>query len=468
MRPSSEQTKLPALTSTLVGLSIVVSIASYFRLHRLSELLIFATDQGRAMLAGRNILLGQIQLIGPPTSVDGFHLGPLYYYFTAFALALSRFDPIGPAIMTALFGVIGSAVLFLFIKNYYGSTTGLLAGLFFALSPLAATQSRIAIEPSPLPTVTVIWLYCLTRLIETRTQVWLIFTIGLLLMAVQLNFSAIVMVPIMILAWILTDSHTAPARKQAIIWSGGLLLTSLQLYKSLLGPQTDPTYLVRIWQELTTPGLWLPAIVLFTIALLGLWLMINDANRKQASSIVLMCWLIISSWSFLLKNTSGDHSLALLFMAPAMLIAFGLSEWLKRARVIGWLLLIPLVLLLARGSAAYVFDRSTLTKTDHQIIVDKIIQLSWKQPYNFLYRGHLDVYDAADDHYQYLLWLSGHPPVESARINLEEKYIEQWLLKRGFAEKTIILYYPAEEAQRYPAIGDRQSFNGVILETIDQ
>jgi len=84
---------------------IILIIASFYRLYRIRDYLTFLGDEGRDVLVVYKILHGSFTLLGPTASVGGFFLGPIYYYFMAPFLWLFNYDPVGPAIMVALFGI---------------------------------------------------------------------------------------------------------------------------------------------------------------------------------------------------------------------------------------------------------------------------------------------------------------------------------------------------------------------------
>lgn len=84
----------PLILLTLVGAGL--------RLYRLEASLQFLGDQGRDALVMYRLIKGDWPFIGPITSVGNFYLGPLYYYLMAPFLWLSGYNPVGPAIATAL------------------------------------------------------------------------------------------------------------------------------------------------------------------------------------------------------------------------------------------------------------------------------------------------------------------------------------------------------------------------------
>ena len=97
----------------LTLLSILIG-ASFLRLYRISDYMTFLGDEGRDAIVAREILQGHFTLLGPRASAGDFFLGPIYYYMIAPFLFLTNYDPVGPAIMVALFGV-GTVFLVYFV-----------------------------------------------------------------------------------------------------------------------------------------------------------------------------------------------------------------------------------------------------------------------------------------------------------------------------------------------------------------
>ena len=90
-------------------------------------------------------------LLGPTSSVGGFFLGPIYYYFMAPFLWLFNYNPVGPAVMVALFGIATVWLIYKFCKDFFNAKVGLMAALLYAISPLVIAYSRSSWNPNPLP-----------------------------------------------------------------------------------------------------------------------------------------------------------------------------------------------------------------------------------------------------------------------------------------------------------------------------
>jgi len=103
----------------LVWISTIIALASFLRLYKISDYMTFLGDEGRDMLVAKAILDGNLTLLGPRASAGDFFLGPIYYYMITPFLWLSRLDPVGPAIMVALFGIATVYLVYYVGKTFF-------------------------------------------------------------------------------------------------------------------------------------------------------------------------------------------------------------------------------------------------------------------------------------------------------------------------------------------------------------
>ena len=165
--------------------------AAFLRLYRVSDYMTFLGDEGRDALVVYNILHGHFTLLGPTSSVGGFFLGPIYYYFMAPFLWLFNYDPVGPAL---LIGLVGTATVFLVYKvgtEFFGKTVGIIAAGLYAIAPLVIAYSRSSWQPNPMPFFTLLMFYLLYKAL-LRNNVWLFVLSGLLFgIMMQLHYLSI-------------------------------------------------------------------------------------------------------------------------------------------------------------------------------------------------------------------------------------------------------------------------------------
>jgi 4-amino-4-deoxy-L-arabinose transferase-like glycosyltransferase len=153
-----------------IPLLFIIGISLFTHLYRLGETYNFHNDEGRdVLIALRMLETGKPVLLGPQTSVGNMYLGPLYYYLMAPALWLSGLDPIGPAIMVALLGVVTTVLLYQTGRRWFKERGGIVAALFFALTPIMVHFTRSSWNPNVVPVVALAMLMCLDW-IEAKTE----------------------------------------------------------------------------------------------------------------------------------------------------------------------------------------------------------------------------------------------------------------------------------------------------------
>lgn len=149
-----------------IALLIILSIASFFRLYRISDYLTFLGDEGRDVAVVRGILHGDFVFIGPRASAADFFTGPIYYYMMAPFLLFSNYHPVGPAIMIALLSIATCYLIFRFGREWIGVPGALVAALLYAIAPLVIQYSRSSWNPNPMPFFTLLILYLLYTAVQ--------------------------------------------------------------------------------------------------------------------------------------------------------------------------------------------------------------------------------------------------------------------------------------------------------------
>lgn len=141
------------LSYVKIFLVIILMVAStWLHLFNIQNTFIFQNDEARDVLISLKMIQSQRPvLLGPETSVGNMYLGPFYYYLMAPALYLSGLDPVGPAIMVAIFGIITTLLIFVYTKRKYGFWAAILAASFYTLSPIMLHHSRSSWNPNVIP-----------------------------------------------------------------------------------------------------------------------------------------------------------------------------------------------------------------------------------------------------------------------------------------------------------------------------
>jgi len=171
-----------------IVLIFILAIASFYRLYRIMDYMTFLGDEGRDVLVVYKILHGNLTLLGPTASVGGFFLGPIYYYFMAPFLWLFNYNPVGPAIMVALFGIATVWLIYRVGKEFFGTSVGLIASGLYAISPLVITYSRSSWNPNLMPFFSLLILYFIYKAVRKNSAKLFILSGFLFGIAMQLHY----------------------------------------------------------------------------------------------------------------------------------------------------------------------------------------------------------------------------------------------------------------------------------------
>jgi 4-amino-4-deoxy-L-arabinose transferase-like glycosyltransferase len=213
---------------------VILLLAAFLRLYRIQDYMTFLGDEGRDVLVAYNILHGHLTLLGPTSSVGGFFLGPIYYYFMAPFLLLFNYSPVGPAVMVALFGVATVWLIYKFCSDLFNQKTGVIAAVLYAVSPLVITYSRSSWNPNPLPFFSLLTLYMLYKATDKRNSK-LYFLTGILLgVAMQLHYLTLFL-GVIILAYVYLSRVIDDRRNWVKIFSTSIKQNLLILGGFLVG-----------------------------------------------------------------------------------------------------------------------------------------------------------------------------------------------------------------------------------------
>ncbi len=172
-----------------VPILVILILAAYLRLYRIADYMTFLGDEGRDVLIVKRMIVDQkFTLLGPTASVGGFFMGPIYYYFMLPFLWAWNLNPVGPAIMVALFGIATVFLVYYVGKQWFSKPVALIASLLYAISPIVIAYSRSSWNPNIVPFFALLSMYLLGKAI-LKTQYNLLFWVGLCAgIGVQLHY----------------------------------------------------------------------------------------------------------------------------------------------------------------------------------------------------------------------------------------------------------------------------------------
>ncbi len=186
----------------LVFLSLFIIIAAILRLTHIISLNFFTYDQARdALFVKRMIVDHEWRLLGTQTSLPGMYLPPFYYYTLAPILWLSRLNPVGLDIYSALIGV-GTIPLIWFVGNkIFGRPAGLFSAGLFAVSPLVVELTRRAWNPNTLPFFILVTFWFTYRYYQERKTKDFLLAFTFYGYCLSLHFGAWLLAPLFVFTW---------------------------------------------------------------------------------------------------------------------------------------------------------------------------------------------------------------------------------------------------------------------------
>lgn len=181
-----------------LSILIVISLAAFLRLYKITSYMEFLGDQGRDVYIVRKFLTNfDLMFIGPQTSIGNMYLGPFYYYLMAPFLLLFNFNPVGPAIMVVLFSLLTTFFIYhVYIKLFENKNFALLSSLLYAISPVAIKYSNFSWNPNIMPFFSLSFFY-LSYLILFKNKFHLLplLTISFIF-ALNSHYLALILLPI--------------------------------------------------------------------------------------------------------------------------------------------------------------------------------------------------------------------------------------------------------------------------------
>lgn len=453
---ASRKTWLTPATLAIIG---ILGLGLFLRIYKIKDYIVFLGDEGRDALVVYNILQGDPTLLGPTSSVGGFFLGPIYYYMMAPFLWLFNYDPVGPAIMVVIIGVITIFLVYLVAKDFFGIKAGLIAALLYAISPIIILYSRSSWNPNVFPFFTILSLYSLYKAVVNKK--WWLFVLAGFLMGInlQIHYLATFVGAIMFFYVLFSDfrlkiNWVIETIKRYLLMLVGFLIgfspfllfeirhqfknTNNILTFILNSPDTGvsqnvflnvehvferlfaglllsyPTLGNRNNYEMSTLIIWEWSGVIFGLIVFGFFAYNFFKNIKDKKSyqkyLLLFIWGLVGIGLFLFyKKSIYDYYLGFLYPLPYILIGFLFSSVIDRFKRPGAIaisaILVFLVLLNLKFTPIAVPGNQQVKQM--QMISEFVLSKTDNKPYNFALSGSGN----SDHAYRYFFRLAGKDPV---------------------------------------------------------
>lgn len=429
---------------------LIILLASFLRLYKIREFVVFLGDEGRDALVVKQILYDRkLTLLGPTASVGGFYLGPIYYYFMIPFMIMSGMDPVGPAVMVALMGITTVALLYWLIRIWYGRFAAVVSSVLYAVSPGIVTFSRSSWNPNPMPLFSLISIFSLYFAIQKqKLRYALLAGIGFGI-AIQLHYLGLILGPILA---VITFSLARPKNylKLVLFQSIGFLagaslylafeirhgfpnIRSVLEFVSRFGGTTGPrslnipllfveinrftleSILGKSLNFLTKP---LTFLLIGLAAYVIIHILFSTQKFKPHTFSILTYWFVGMLGISMYKGQFHYHYFEFLFPVPFLLLGMSLS-FIKKTSLkilISIAVLISTTFLLAK-EPIWVQGSNLIDQTKQ--ITEQVIELSEGKPFNFA----LITPGNSDHAYRFFLELAGAKPTP-----LEEEVTTQLIV----------------------------------------
>lgn len=344
----------------------ILLLSMFINLYKLNSNMLFIGDSARDYLAARDMILTQtIPLVGIPSSVAWLHQGPLSIYLIGIAFLISNFNPIAPAFLYGILGVVSTFLVFILGKTFFNRNVGILASLFYATSPLIVINARMPYHTSSIPLFASLFFLILYKVSNgSRKLLFLLFLMFGFLLQVELSNGVLVILLIVLFFSIKPKFK----RTDMILSIGGFIFGTLpfilyDLTHKFVYSVGFPLWVInriRLFFGITSSGnsttLQVPdalsriyqqgAGVIFPASLLIVWLIIilvfavvlfNSRRLLETKSrglLLVLLWLIVPLVGFIMHASPGPAYFPLLFPAMSLIIGYTFFELHKISKFI--------------------------------------------------------------------------------------------------------------------------------------
>ena len=436
--------------SQIIILLLILIVASFLRLYKIDQYMIFLGDEGRDLLIVKRIIKDhRFTLLGPTASVGGFYLGPIYYYMMIIPTLITNFDPVGPAIMVALFGVATIFLLFLFINEIWGIIPAVFAALLYSFSPIILQFSRFSWNPNTVPFFSLALFYFLYKGATTKRLFNFLFAGLCLGVALQLHYLALILGPILIVSILVLIKFKNPFKPLILSFLGTILSYSpfllFEIRHRFSNTKAVLEFITRKHGTVNTNHLNIlvdftkksellfqkvlnfdNSLILIPLLFVSLFIFLNlilkgKGNRKKGTLLIFLWWILGVGILCLYRGRIIPHYLAYLFPLPPIIISLLLWKIYQQNKIFLKLLSIFFLLLIIsfqiKGLFLWQSPNNQVRQTKE--IAKIVLKLTNNKPYNFA----LISSGNSDFAYRYFLELW-----EKSPKTLEEEITEQLIV----------------------------------------
>lgn len=425
-------------------LILILIMALFLRTYRLGETMTFLEDEGRDLLIATRMIETRVPvLLGPQTSTGEMYLGPLYYYLITPALYLARMDPVGPAVLIALSGVLTTYLLFVLGTKWFSRRAGYLAAVLFAFLPYSVSVTRASWNPHLVPLITTLMLLTFSRLTTGKPHLrdWAIYG-ALFGTMVQLHYMALIFCGILSLLLLWSRRRDLFLLTRGVVWA--VLAAAAILSPFILFELRNDWVNTKAVLKFVEPAegqairyrlpawLWWGKVSSTSYRLVGKTLIGSEDLAARSTQVAVSTYFVLfglalilayrrRQWNYLYVSMVFMAALAVLgiyqenihlhyleFSLPLIFLTLAGMFSLSRARIYHAAVAIFLLLIFSQGVTRTV--ASITSDPTHQIqkaqaVAEYILARAGSDPYNVV--STQGMYTTP---FQYFLAISSHPP----------------------------------------------------------
>ena len=183
---------------------LILLIAAFLRLYRISAYTEFLGDQGRDVMIIKDLLKnGNLFFIGPQTSIGNMYLGPYFYYLITPSLWLANYSPLGPAIFIALINIATVYLIYFVAKKWFTKPVAYTSAFLFAISPVVIKYSNFIWNPNIMPFFTLLFVYFFFTAFQKENYRYFIYAVLAFVMMINSHYLALAILPLAGFYWLL-------------------------------------------------------------------------------------------------------------------------------------------------------------------------------------------------------------------------------------------------------------------------
>ena len=431
--------------------TLFAALGFFLRSFRIDQTMPFIGDQGWFYLSARDMIINNtIPLVGIASSHPWLHQGALWTYLLGGWLWFFQWNPISGAYLSILLDSLAVIFFYNVAASLFSRRAGVIVAALYATSPLIIFNARMPYHTSPIPLVTIIFLYVLFQWVNGKKNYFplVIMTLAILYNLEIATFvltilTAIVFVyglikrkqwvwelfnrktfmwtivsflMVMLPMLVYDSSHGYPQTLGFIAWIGYKVLV-------LFGyPQLNPTPLIswstmfsfagEQYTKLLFPNSWIVAGIIFCGSLGYLF-------TKRTSNFVLLSLLtIIPLLGLFAVKTPSEAYLPMLFPSLLLGVAVFFDMLMKDRRLKRHILFLLSIIVVA--NSYYLFSNvinSPDSFTQRFAAAKEIVSQANNTEYNIKGTGSGSQFKSFTMNYHYLTWWLGHEPSTTVQKN---------------------------------------------------